>query len=109
MRKHIQIENPISGTGWTSRSRAKRYVAKGIAEWVEFGASIRFCRAGDHQSRSVQRVVDETAMAYDRAANGGLATLGDLRHLPVVMPAIALGGSYPKGASRSTFLATQGF
>lgn len=109
MRKNIRIENPVAGEGWTSSNRAKRFVAKGVAEWVRFGESIRFLRQGDHQTHSVRRVVDETAMAYDRAANGGMATLDELRNLPLVRPAVALGIKHPKGATRHTFLATQGF
>ncbi len=109
MRKNIRIENPISGTGWTTRNRAKRFISKGIAEWVEFGVSIRFCRAGDHQSCSVRRVVDETALAYDRAAGTGMAQIGDLANLPMVAPGMFLNLGRRKGASRHTFLATQGF
>ena len=100
MRKNIRIENPISGTGWTTRNRAKRFIAKGIAEWVEFGVSIRFCRAGDHQSCSVRRVVDETALAYDRAAGTGMAQIADLANLPMVNPGRLLGYGRNTGGTR---------
>jgi hypothetical protein len=100
MRKNIRIENPISGTGWTSRNRAKRFIAKGVAEWVEFGVSIRFCRAGDHQSISVQRSFDETRLAYDRAAGTGMAQIEDLANLPMVNPGRLLGRGRNTGASR---------
>ena len=100
MRKNIRIENPISGEGWTSRNRAKRFVAKGVAEWVKFGETIRFCRQGDHQSCSVRRVVDETAFAYDRAAGNGMATLVAMANLPMARPAVALGVKIPKGGGR---------
>jgi hypothetical protein len=108
MCKNIRIENPIAGEGWTSRQRAKRFVAKGVAEWVKIGETIRFLRQGDHQSHSVQRVVDETALAYDRAAGTGMAQFADLVNLPMVAPAVFLGFGKRKGASRSTFTATQG-
>jgi hypothetical protein len=109
MRKNIRIENPIAGEGWTSRNRAKRFIAKGVAEWVKFGETIRFCRRDDHQSHSVRRVVDETAAGYDRASADGMAQLSDLVNLPMVAPAVFLGFGKRKGASRGTFVATQGF
>ncbi len=100
MRKNIRIENPISGTGWTTRNRAKRFIAKGIAEWAEFGVSIRFTRAGDHQSHSVRRVVDATALAYDRVAGTGMAQIEDLANLPMVNPGRLLGCGRNTGVSR---------
>jgi hypothetical protein len=92
MRKNIRIENPVSGCGFTSKNRAKRFVAQGRAEWVQAGVS-----------------VDHTRWSYDRAANTGMAQIAELANLPMISPAVALGFGRRKGASRSTFLATQGF
>jgi hypothetical protein len=108
MRKNIRIENPVSGCGFTSRNRAKRFVAQGRAEWVETGVSIRFIQA-DHRHGSAEKSVDATRYWYERAANSGMAQLADLANLPIITPAVALGIGRRKGASRHTFLVTQGF
>ena len=69
MRKNIRIENPLSGSGFTSRNRAKRFVAHGLAEWIEFGVSTRFLRdPRDHRECSVRKHVEATRYWYDRAA-----------------------------------------
>ena len=107
MRKNIRIENPVSGCGFTSKNRAQRFVKQGRAEWVEAGASIRFVQS-DHRHNSAQKTVDQTRYWYERAANTGLAQLVELANLPMVAPAVALGIGRRKGASRHTFLATQG-
>ena len=67
MRKNIRIENPVSGCGFTSKNRAKRFVAQGRAEWVQAGVSIRFVQS-DHRHASAQKSVDATRWSYDRAA-----------------------------------------
>ena len=108
MRKNIRIENPVSGSGFTSKNRAKRFVAQGRAEWVEAGVSIRFVQS-DHRHNSAQKSVDRTRWSYDRAAHTGMARIADLANLPMIAPAVALGIGRRKGASRHTFLATQGF
>ena len=108
MLKNIRIENPVSGCGFTSKNRANRFVAQGRAEWVQAGVSIRFIQS-DHRNASAQKSVDHTRWSYDRAANTGLAQLAELAHLPMISPAVALGVGRRKGASRSMFLATQGF
>ena len=108
MRKNIRIENPVSGCGLTSRNRAKRFIAQGRAEWVEPGVSIRFIQS-DHRHRSAKKSVDLTRLSYDRAANTGMAQLADLANLPMIAPGVALGLGRRKGASRHTFLATEGF
>jgi hypothetical protein len=107
MRKNIRIENPVSGCGFTSKNRANRFVAQGRAEWVEAGVSIRFVQS-DHRHGSAQASVDATRWSYDRAAHTGMAQLAELANLPMIMPAVALGIGRRKGASRHTFLATQG-
>lgn len=107
MRKNIRIENPVSGCGFTSKNRAKRFVAQGRAEWVEAGVSIRFIQS-DHRHNSAQRSVDQTRYWYARAANTGLAQLEGMANLPMIAPAVALGVGRRKGAGRHTFLATQG-
>jgi hypothetical protein len=52
--------------------------------------------------------VEGTALSYDLAACTGMARLGDLANTPVVPAALLLGLGRRKGASRHTFLATQG-
>src|ERR1035437_1338082 len=59
MRKNIRIENPVSGCGFTSKNRAKRFVAQGRAEWVQAGVSIRFVQS-DHRHNSAKTSVDAT-------------------------------------------------
>ena len=108
MRKNIRIENPVSGCAFTSKNRAKRFVAQGRADWVQVGVSIRFVQS-DHRHSSAQKSVDQTRYWYERAANTGLAKLAEMANLPMISPAVALGVGRRKGASRSTFLATQGF
>jgi hypothetical protein len=107
MSKNIRIENPVSECGFTSKNRAKRFVAQGRAEWVQAGVSIRFIQS-DHRHSSAQKAVDQTRYWYERAANTGMAQLAELANLPMIAPAVALGVGRRKGASRSTFLATQG-
>jgi hypothetical protein len=61
VRKNIRVENPLSGAGFTTRSRAKRFVARGLAEWIESGVSIRFLRdPRDHRESAARRQVDTT-------------------------------------------------
>jgi hypothetical protein len=107
MRKNIRIENPVSGCGFTSKNRAKRFVAQGRAEWVQAGVSIRFVQS-DHRHNSAQTSVDATRWSYDRAAHTGMARIADLANLPMIQPAVFLGIGRRKGATRHTFLATQG-
>lgn len=108
MRKNIRIENPVSGCGFTSKNRANRFVAQGRAEWVQAGVSIRFVQS-DHRHNSAQKSVDATRWSYDRAAHSGMAGLAELANLPMIAPGVALGLGRRKGASRHTFLATEGF
>jgi hypothetical protein len=108
MRKNIRIENPVSGCGLTSKNRANRFVAQGRAEWVQAGVSIRFVQS-DHRQLSAQKSVDATRWSYDRAAHTGMAGIAELANLPMIAPGVALGLGRRKGASRHTFLATEGF
>src|SRR5262249_18802107 len=108
MRKVIRITNPGEGVGFTSRQRAKRYVSNGSAEWVQYGISIRLVRSS-HQVQSGQRSIDRTRDGYERASSTGMATLSELANLPMVMPAAVLGIGKRKGATRHTFVASQGF
>ena len=107
MPKDIRIENPVSGRGFTSKNRAKRFVAQGRAAWVQAGVSIRFIKS-DHRHASAQAAADHTRWSYDRAAHEGMAQIADLANLPVIQPARLLGIGRRKGATRNTFLATQG-
>ncbi len=107
MSKQVRILNPVSDCKFTSRNRAGRFVKKGRAVWIEPGVSIRFVEA-DRQHRAAQRAVDKTRCGYDRAAYSGMAQLRALVNLPMVAPAKFLGLGKRKGASRNTFLASQG-
>jgi len=79
MRKHIRIENPVAGAGWTSRQKAKKFVANGCAEWVRFGDTIRFVNQARTEAVAGRfRHMTE----YDRAARTGMASLGAIRNLP---------------------------
>ena len=107
MPKDIRIENPVSGRGFTSKNRAKRFVAHGRAVWVQPGNSIRFLEA--HQGHAAaQKAVDKTRWSYDRAAHEGMAQIADLANLPVIQPARLLGIGRRKGATRHMFIAMQG-
>jgi hypothetical protein len=99
MRKNIRIENPVAGCGFTSKNRAKRFVAQGRAEWVQAGVSIRFVQS-DHRHSSAQKSQDQTRYWYERAANTGMAQLAEMANLPMVAPAVALGIGRRKGATR---------
>jgi hypothetical protein len=107
MRKNIRIENPVSGCGFTSKNRAKRFVAQGRAEWVQAGVSIRFVQS-DLRHISAQKSVDLTRYWYERAANTGMAQIAELPNLPMIARGVALGMGRRKGATRHTFLVTQG-
>ncbi len=107
MRKNIRIENPVSDCRFTSRNRAKRFVAQGRAEWVEPGVSIRFIQS-DHRHQSAKQSVALTRYWYDRASNTGLATPAQIANLPMIAPGVALGFGRRKGASKSAFTAIQG-
>ena len=103
----IRILNPVAGCGFTSPNRAKRFVGQGRAVWVEPGVSIRFVLS-DHRHCSAAASLVATRYWYDRAAHTGMAQLKALANLPMTAPAVALGIGKRKGATRYTFLATQG-
>ncbi len=105
--KGIKIHNPVSGHGFTTKNRAARFVAQGRAVWAEPGVSIRFVVIHPKHAAAKQSVI-ATRYWYERAVQSGLAGLNELANLPMIMPAKALGLGKRKGASRHTFLATQG-
>lgn len=107
MLKSIRIENPVSDCRFTTKNRARRFVAQGRAEWVELGVSIRFVRS-DRRHCAAQASVDTTRLGYERASHTGLAQLSELANLPMVAPGVLLGFGKRKGASRHTFLANRG-
>jgi len=75
----IRILNPLGDSQHTSLFNAKRYVMKGLAQWV--GPAIEFTRnPNDHRDASAQRTLE---IGYDRAAGTGLARKEAVRHLPV--------------------------
>ena len=106
-KKAIRIENPVAGCGFTTRNRARRFVAQGRAERVQPGVSIRFIQS-DHRHRSAKKSVDATRYWYERAAHTGMARLAELANLPMIAPGVLLGLGRRKGAGKHTFLATQG-
>lgn len=107
-KKAIKIENPVAGCGFTTGNRARRFVAKGRAQWVEPGVSIRFV-SSDRRHQAAEQSVAATRRGYDLAACTGMARITELANLPMVAPAVLLGLGRRKGASRHTFLAVQGF
>lgn len=96
--------NPVAGCGFTTKNRARRFVAQGRAEWVDLGVSIRFIQS-DHRHRSAQQSANAARYWYDRAAHTGLAKLSELANLPMISPGVLLGFGKRRGASRHTFLA----
>lgn len=96
----VKIVNPVAGRGYTSRKCAERYVRDGRARFTADG--LEFIDQNRLHVAASQR------SEYDMAANTGMATLGDLANLPMSRPKIFLGVGRNTGASRSTFLATQG-
>ncbi len=85
MRKNIRITNPVSGPGFTSLNRAKRFVKHGDAEWVQPGISIRFVR-NPCNSRE-QSVLQNARIApywYERASHEGIARINALANTPVI-------------------------
>lgn len=108
VRKDIRIVNPVSDHGFTSLKRALRFIKHGRAEWVKYGISIRFVN-GHRKHVLAQQSVSTTRYWYERAVRTGFARYAELANLPMVAPAVALGLGNRKGASRRTFLSTQGF
>ena len=109
MQTRIRILNPVSDCQFTDRNRAARFVRDKRAEWVRFGKSIRFL-SSDSRHRSTAKVVDRTRLGYDQAAYAsGKAKMCELANLPMVAPSVFLNVGKRKGATRQTFLSTQGF
>jgi hypothetical protein len=112
-RVDVRILNPVSGRGYTSRKCAHRYVQRGVARWVKDNSGrdcLEFVAIGSIAgviAASVASVARETA--YDYAAHFGIARLPELANLPMIAPGVALGMGRRKGATRNTFLVTQGF
>jgi len=105
----VRILNPASGRGYTSRKCAERYVQRGVARWVKDNSGrncLEFVAGGAIAAIIAASVVRETA--YDVAAHTGMAQIADLANLPMIAPAVFMGIGRRKGASRGTFLATQG-
>jgi len=108
MPKPVRILNPVSGSGFTTKNRAARFVRDSRAEWVREGKSIRFV-SSDRQHRSSRKAVDKTRVGYDLAAyDNGMAKYVELINLPMQAPNRWLGAGKRKGATRHTFLASQG-
>lgn len=108
MRKNIRIENPIAGAAFTSLNRARRFVKRGLAEWVAPGVSIRFIRDPRDHRDAASPIKEATRYWYERSVETGIAQLAALANTPVVAPSKLLNLGKRKGASRHTFLATRG-
>lgn len=108
MRQDIRIVNPVSEHHFTSLKRAQRFIRQRRAEWVQPGVSMRFVAAHPNHA-AAQQSANATRYWYERAVSSGFAKLDELANLPMIMPAKALGLGKRKGATRHTFLATQGF
>ena len=107
VRNDIQIVNAVSDRAFTSCKRAMTFIAKGRAEWVHPGVSIRFV-ATHPNHLAAQQSVNATRYWYERAVWSGFANYNELANLPMVAPAVALGLGKRKGASRHTFVAARG-
>jgi hypothetical protein len=80
-KRAVRILNPASGSGWTSRRRAREYVRQGRAQERPDG-SIEFI-GSDPQCMAVRLSAEND---YDRAAHSGIADVESIRNLPVVGP-----------------------
>ena len=108
MRKSIRIENPLSGCGFTLEESRQAVVKHGLAQWVEFGVSIRFVRdPRDHRDQSALQNVEVPPYCTSAPPMKALRLQRRLANTPVVASGILLGLGKRKGASRHTFLATQ--
>lgn len=81
----IKIQNPKSGQRFIRRTKAKRAIARGLAQWVVVGRIIRFCEnLADHRVKSIAKSVDLNEMrkrsGYDAV---GTMTLDQIQRLPV--------------------------
>ena len=115
MSKHFEVRilNPASGSGYTSGKRAKVFVACGRADWVEKdgtgnwvvtgkgSCAIRF-RESDPRVQATLRCVQrrDQERCYDRAASTGMATLQQMRNVPIMNPIALL--IKTRGKSRPT-------
>lgn len=103
-RKDVRILNPAAGRGYTSRKCAERYVRRGVARWVKHASGsdcLEFFKSGGAAAVVAASVAKE--IAYDRAANTGMAQLTELANLPMIAPGVFMGFGRRKGASRHTF------
>lgn len=108
MSKDVRIVNPASDRPFTSRNRARRFVKSGRAVWADAGESSIRILSADHRHHAAKCSVDATAHSYDSSAHDGIAQLAALIHVPVIAPAVLVGLSRRKGATRHTFVATMG-
>ena len=81
MRAPVRLDNPAGGSGFINRKRAQRLVHKGVARWLD-ARTIAFIET-DHQAARIHGA-RLSEMNYDRAASSGMATIEQLRHIPMV-------------------------
>lgn len=81
--RSIKILNPAGGVGWTNRKRAKAYVRRGRARWIDDG-TIQFIESDSNTAAIASARLRE--IDYDRAARTGCASLDAIRNLPMVGP-----------------------
>jgi hypothetical protein len=104
----VRILNPFAGRGYTSKKRAERYVRRGVARWVDRGgrACLQFVASGitaEAIALSVARNI-----GYDLASCEGISKLREMHNVPIVRPGKMMNIGKRKGATRQTFLASQG-
>ncbi len=95
IRRHrsIRIENPVAGSGLTSLKQARRFVLRGLAVWTKSEVSIRFlCDLDDHRYQSVVKTLRPPTAPSD------VASIEEVRNLPMVRPWVALAGAVRKRA-----------
>lgn len=108
-KRSVRIHNPAGGFGWTSTKSAIEYIKRGRARYCADG-SIEFITSTEHVSCSIRKSVDLTLAGYDRdVSSGAISTERAMIGVPIACPGVALNFGRRKGASRSTFLVTQGF
>ena len=94
-RVEVRIINPISCNKYTALANAERYVADGRAEWVweRNGEMALAFISADHRHKSANASAAATRAAIRRGyTDGGMATLEQVRGIPVIQPVKLLTG-----------------
>jgi hypothetical protein len=78
----IRITNPVSGSGYTNRNRAKRFVASGRARWV--GPSTIEFVLGDPRHQAAKHSARTTEIGYDRVDR--VLNTREMANVPIIAP-----------------------